>query len=297
MTFAVNHLAYFLLTLSLMDLLKASAPARIVNVSSAAHRGAKLDFDDLMMKKSYNGWTAYSRSKLANLLFAYELARRLEGTGVTANAMHPGWVATGFGRDNGLLGEAWLLLTRLFAIGPEKGARTVVYLATSPDVAGVSGGYFVHERAVQSSPASLDAAAAKRLWQVSLDLTGVPDVVLAANRRRIVDFFPTTHRGPFGFPIRQRIVEISGGTRTSSRSYVSSRIPSGVYNVPRGQPSAAAPRRTSCTTNSQRDNALSVSASLADPSTTSARHWAASRPGSTSGGAATCKPAPKDSMT
>ena len=124
-----------------------------------------------------------------------------------------------------------------------------------------------------------------------------PRLHSGANRQRIVDFFPTTHRGPFGFPIRQRIVEISGGTRTSSRSYVSSRIPSGVYNVPRGQPSAAAPRRTSCTTNSQRDNALSVSASLADPSTTSARHWAASRPGSTSGGAATCKPAPKDSMT
>ena len=121
MTFAVNHLAYFLLTLSLIDMLKASAPARVVNVSSGAHRGAKLDFDDLMMKKGYNGWTAYSRSKLANLLFTYELARRLEGTGVTANAMHPGWVATGFGRGNGLLGEGWLLLTRLFAIGPEEG--------------------------------------------------------------------------------------------------------------------------------------------------------------------------------
>ncbi len=177
MTFAVNHLAYFLLTLSLIDLLKASAPARVVNVSSGAHRGAKLDFDDLMMKKSYHGWTAYSRSKLANLLFTYELARRLEGTGVTANAMHPGWVATGFGRDNGLLGAAWLLLTRLFAIGPEKGARTVVYLATSPDVAGVCGGYFVHERAVPSAPDSLDLASAKRLWQLSLDLTGAPDVV------------------------------------------------------------------------------------------------------------------------
>lgn len=172
MTFAVNHLAYFLLTHLLLDRLKASAPSRIINVASAAHRGAVLSFDDLMGEKNYTGWRAYRRSKLANLLFTYELARRLEGTGVTANAVHPGWVATRFG-GTGWKGQLLQVVARVGAISPEKGARTVIYLATSPDVAQMSGRYFVKERVVNASVASLDTGAARRLWQVSLELTGL----------------------------------------------------------------------------------------------------------------------------
>jgi NAD(P)-dependent dehydrogenase (short-subunit alcohol dehydrogenase family) len=173
MTFAVNHLAYFLLTHQLLDVLKSSAPARIVNVSSAAHRKAVLDFANLQGENGYGGWTQYCRSKLMNLLFTYELSRWLEGTGLTANALHPGWVATGFGANNGWKGGLLQLAARCLAISPEKGARTVLYLATAPEVAGISGRYFERERAVPSSPASYDEAAAKRLWQVSAELTGV----------------------------------------------------------------------------------------------------------------------------
>jgi NAD(P)-dependent dehydrogenase (short-subunit alcohol dehydrogenase family) len=173
MTVAVNHLAYFLLTHLLLDPLRAGAPSRVVNVSSRAHERATLDFDDLMGERSYGGWRQYCRSKLMNLLFTYELARRLGGTGVTANALHPGFVATRFASANGWKGGLIRLAARLFAIGPEKGARTVVYLASSPEVAGVSGRYFVRERAVPSSPASLDEAAQQRLWQLSLELAGL----------------------------------------------------------------------------------------------------------------------------
>jgi NAD(P)-dependent dehydrogenase (short-subunit alcohol dehydrogenase family) len=171
MTFAVNHLAYFLLTHLLLDTLQASALARVVNVASNAHRKAMLDFDDLQGERHYGGWRAYCRSKLANLLFTYELARRLAGTGVTCNALHPGWVATGFARNNGWRGRLFQLAARCLAISPEKGARTVIYLATAPDVKGVSGQYFFRQRAVPSSPASYDETAAKRLWQISLELT------------------------------------------------------------------------------------------------------------------------------
>jgi NAD(P)-dependent dehydrogenase (short-subunit alcohol dehydrogenase family) len=174
MTFAVNHLAYFQLTLLLLDLLKTSAPARIVNVASRAHTGATLDFEDLLSKKRYRGWQAYARSKLANLLFTYELARRIAGTGVTANALHPGFVATGFGAGTGWRGLLLRLGARLYAINPEQGAHTVVYLATSAEVAGVNGKYFFKQKAVPSSPASSDKAAAKRLWQVSLEMVGIP---------------------------------------------------------------------------------------------------------------------------
>jgi NAD(P)-dependent dehydrogenase (short-subunit alcohol dehydrogenase family) len=169
MTFAVNHLAYFLLTQLLLDTLRASAPARVVNVSSEAHRKASLDFDDLMGEQHYHGWTQYCRSKLMNLLFTYDLARRLEGTGVTANALHPGWVATRFAGNNGWKGWLWQLVARCFAISPEKGARTVLHAAAAPDLVSVSGRYFVHERAVPSSAESHDEAAARRLWQLSLD--------------------------------------------------------------------------------------------------------------------------------
>jgi NAD(P)-dependent dehydrogenase (short-subunit alcohol dehydrogenase family) len=174
-TFAVNHLAYFHLTLLLLDRLKAAAPARVVNVSSRAHRGGKLDFDDLQGKRRYGGWQAYCRSKLENLLFTYELARRLAGAGVTVNALHPGFVATGFAANNAGAGSLLHLGARLFGRSPEKGARTIVYLACAPEPAGVTGLYFVDERPVQSSPASHDETAARRLWQVSLELTGAPD--------------------------------------------------------------------------------------------------------------------------
>lgn len=171
MTFAVNHLAYFLLTQLLLDAFKAAAPARVVNVASEAHRGAVLNFDDLQAERRYSGWRQYCRSKLMNLLFTYELARRIDGTAVTVNAMHPGWIATGFGGNNGWRGYVWQAVARCFARSPEEGARTVLYLASSPEVAGTSGRYFVRERAVASSPASYDEAAAKRLWQVSAEWT------------------------------------------------------------------------------------------------------------------------------
>jgi len=172
MTWAVNHLAYFLLTQLLLDVLKASAPARIINVSSRAHQRANLLFDDLLGERRYGGWNAYCRSKLANLLFTYELARRLQGTGVTVNALHPGFVATGFAGNNGWLGRLFQSLARWTAISPEEGAQTILYLATAPEVANVSGKYFVQKRAVSSSAASSDEAAARRLWQVSLEQTG-----------------------------------------------------------------------------------------------------------------------------
>jgi retinol dehydrogenase 12 len=170
MTFAVNHLGYFLLTQLLLDRLKASAPARIVNVSSEAHRKTVLDFDDLMGERHYAGWRAYCQSKLANLLFTYELARRLRGTGVIANALHPGWVATGFGGNNGWRGRILRLAARCFAVSPETGARTVIYLASSPQVAEANGLYFVRERAKESSSVSYDEASAKRLWEISREL-------------------------------------------------------------------------------------------------------------------------------
>ena len=171
MTFAVNHLAYFLLTQLLLETLAASAPARVINVSSEAHRKAGMVFDDLMGERGYGGWHAYCQSKLANVLFTYEQARRLGGTGVTVNALHPGWVSSGFAGNNGWKGDILQLLARWFAISPEEAARTVLYLATAPEAAGASGKYFVREHAVSSSRASCDEAAAQRLWQLSLELT------------------------------------------------------------------------------------------------------------------------------
>jgi NAD(P)-dependent dehydrogenase (short-subunit alcohol dehydrogenase family) len=171
MTVAVNHLAYFLLTHLLQDMLQASAPARVVNVSSAAHRRTTLDFDDLQGERGYSGWRQYCRSKLMNLLFTHELARRLHGTGVVANALHPGWVATGFAANNGWKGRLWQRIAGWFAISPEEGARTIVYLASSPDVASISGRYFIEEKEARPSPAACDENAARRLWQISAELT------------------------------------------------------------------------------------------------------------------------------
>jgi retinol dehydrogenase 14 len=170
-TFAVNHLAPFLLTGLLLDRLTASAPARIVTVSSGAHATGKINFGDLQGEHRYSGPQAYSQSKLANILFSYELARRLEGTGVTATALHPGVARTGFAaEDPSPLWKLFLPLIRLFLKTPQKGAATSIYLASSPEVEGVTGTYFAARKPKASSQASRDTAAAARLWQISLDL-------------------------------------------------------------------------------------------------------------------------------
>jgi NAD(P)-dependent dehydrogenase (short-subunit alcohol dehydrogenase family) len=170
MTMALNHLNYFYLTALLRDRLLASAPARIVNVSSDAHKGGSINFDDLMSTKKYSAFGAYAMSKLANVLFTYELARRLEDSGVTANALHPGFVASNFGRSNGGMMGAIMPVFQLFAISPDKGAETTIYLAASPEVAGVTGKYFAKKQAVKSSGASYDEAAQRRLWEMSEQL-------------------------------------------------------------------------------------------------------------------------------
>jgi NAD(P)-dependent dehydrogenase (short-subunit alcohol dehydrogenase family) len=170
MTMALNHLNYFYLTSLLQDRLLKSAPARIVNVSSDAHKMGKIEFDDLMSEKKYSSFGVYSMSKLANVLFTYELARRLEDSGVTANALHPGFVASNFGRSNGGMWGALMPAIQLFAISPQKGAETSIYLSASPEVEGVTGKYFAKKQAVQSSPASYDLTVQRRLWEVSEQL-------------------------------------------------------------------------------------------------------------------------------
>lgn len=174
LTWAVNHLAPFLLTNLLTDLLVASAPARVVTVASDAHEGARLDLDDLQYtRRRYRTMAVYGQSKLANILFTVELARRLEGTGVTANCLHPGVVGSDFGsRTGGLFSFGWRIL-RPFVLSPERGARTSIYLATSPEVARVTGRYFVRGRARDPSPAARDAEMASRLWEVSERMTGL----------------------------------------------------------------------------------------------------------------------------
>ena len=172
-TFAVNHLAPFLLTNLLLDTLKVSAPSRVVTVSSAAHKTYPLDLDDLQGERRYSGFGAYSRSKLANILFTLELSRRLEGTGVTANCLHPGVVATGIFRN--VPGWIRFILTSPLVLSPERGADTMIYLATAPEVAEVSGQYFVRRKPVRSSRASRDAETARRLWWASEVLTAASD--------------------------------------------------------------------------------------------------------------------------
>ena len=173
-TFAVNHLAPFLLTNLLLARLEASAPARVVTVSSGAQSMGRIDFDDLSGERDYNGQRAYNQSKLANVMFTYELARRLQGSGVTANVLHPGVVRTAFGReDSGRWMRLMLPLARPFMKTPARGAETSIYLASSDDVADVSGRYFANSRAKDSSRASNDAAAAARLWEISAQLVGL----------------------------------------------------------------------------------------------------------------------------
>lgn len=165
--FAVNHLAYFLLTSLLLDRLKACAPARIVNVASSAHFRGRIDFEDLESERRYRSRRTYAMTKLANLLFTFELARRLEGKGVVANALHPGVVATGLLADYLRVAPGLSFLTRLVGISPEEGARTIVHLAASSEAERVTGKYFVKERERRSSEASRDPAAARRLWAES----------------------------------------------------------------------------------------------------------------------------------
>jgi NAD(P)-dependent dehydrogenase (short-subunit alcohol dehydrogenase family) len=172
MTFAVNHLSYFSLTNLLLDTLIASAPARIVNVSSNMHRQGELDFDDLQSARHYDGGTAYNNSKLMNILFTYELARRLSGTRVTANALHPGVISTNLMNANNSSRKSARFDPA--STGGEHGARTSVYLASSPEVEGVTGKYFVSSKAAASSPASYDEDAARLLWEASAEMTGVP---------------------------------------------------------------------------------------------------------------------------
>jgi retinol dehydrogenase 14 len=173
-TFAVNHLAAFLLTNLLLDRLKASAPARVVTVSSAAQSSGTIDFDDLQGARDYSERKAYPQAKLASLMFTYELARRLDGTGVTATVLHPGVVNTGFGaEDPGLIFKVLVPLMRPFMKTPTQGAATSIYLASSPDVEGVTGKYFSDRRPKTSNNASYDQPAATRLWQVSEELVGL----------------------------------------------------------------------------------------------------------------------------
>lgn len=173
MTWALNHLSYLLLTNELLDLLKASGPARVVSVSSEAHRGARIHWDDPEGKRGFNAWGAYGQSKLANILFTVELARRLEGTRVTANCLHPGFVATGFGKNNGGLWQ-WLMgLAQLAAISPAEGAKTTIYLASSPEVAAISGRYFDKSKVAVPSAEAQRAADATRLWELSERMVGI----------------------------------------------------------------------------------------------------------------------------
>jgi NAD(P)-dependent dehydrogenase (short-subunit alcohol dehydrogenase family) len=166
-TFALNHMAYFVLTLALRERLVASAPGRVVNTASRAHLGNVLDFGDLQMRRRYQPLTAYGRSKLANILFTRELARRLSGTGVTANCLHPGFVATGLGQRGGGFFGMMVGLSMLFAGRAEDGAKTIVHLAAAPELATTTGAYFAECREIEPSVAAQDDAAAQRLWQES----------------------------------------------------------------------------------------------------------------------------------
>ena len=171
--FAVNHLAPFLLTNLLRPKLTASAPARVITVSSDAHTAARLDLDDPNLEHGWSSWRSYSNSKLANILFTRELARRLDGTGVTANCLHPGVVRTGFGRDARPLMRVGITIAKPFMLSPERGADTIVYLASSPDVAAKTGGFYVKRQLREPSAAARDDGLARRLWEISERLTGL----------------------------------------------------------------------------------------------------------------------------
>ncbi len=186
-TFALNHMSYFVLTHGLRERLKTSAPARVVNTSSDAHQSFTLDFDDLQSEKAYRfnflewmryggpGFKVYGRSKLCNILFTRELARRLAGSGVTANCLHPGFVATRFGDDSGGLIGFGIRIGKRFALTPEQGAETLVYLASSPEVATVTGEYFHKCHPAQPTAEAQNEDKARRLWQESANIAGLAE--------------------------------------------------------------------------------------------------------------------------
>jgi retinol dehydrogenase-12 len=170
MTFALNHLGYFYLTYLLLDTLKETGASRVVNVSSDAHRGAKIDFEDLQNERNYAGFSAYGKSKFANVLFTYELSRKLAGTQVTTNALHPGFVASEFGKNNGGFLRFAMKLMKPFQKTVEQGASTSIYLASSLKMAAVTGKYFADSMEVKSDPLTYDQSAAEMLWQKSLEM-------------------------------------------------------------------------------------------------------------------------------
>jgi NAD(P)-dependent dehydrogenase (short-subunit alcohol dehydrogenase family) len=167
MVFAVNHVAYFLLTMLLLDRIKQSAPARIVIVASEAHRFGRINFDDLGGERRYSTFGAYAQSKLANILFSYELARRLAGTGVTVNCLHPGGIASGLWTNNGPLAQLIMKAAKPFLKTPEQGAKTIIYLASSDEVEGATGKYYANCKEKTSNKESYDLNVAQRLWEVS----------------------------------------------------------------------------------------------------------------------------------
>jgi len=184
MTFAVNHLAYFLLTNLLLEPIKASSPARIINVSSNVHASGKIEFDNLQGERDYSP-KAYDNSKLANILFTMELARRLEGTGVTVNALYPGFVATGFAKNNGKVIAALVsIFAPLVARSPAKGAETSIYLASSPSVEGITGKYFYDSHVLPAASQATDMMVARKLWDVSAEMVHLADGTPAKTKQR-----------------------------------------------------------------------------------------------------------------
>jgi NAD(P)-dependent dehydrogenase (short-subunit alcohol dehydrogenase family) len=175
LTFATNHMSYFVFTHRLRKSLQAAAPARVINTSSDAHKGAKLDFNDLQSANRYRGFPVYGRSKLANILFTSELARRLAGSDVTANCLHPGFVATRFGDHSGGFFSYVVRAAKLFAISPEKGAETIIYLASSGEVANTTGKYFYKCRPATPTKEARDDESARRLWVETAKLAGIED--------------------------------------------------------------------------------------------------------------------------
>ncbi len=175
LTFALNHVSYFVMANGLRDSLVAAAPARLINTASDAHKGNKLDFDDLQSAKGFSGFKVYGRSKLCNILFTRELARRWSGNGVTVNTLHPGFVSTRFGNESGGYFSYLVRFAKLFAISPEKGAETIVYLASSPAVASTSGQYFYKCRPATPTREAQDDDSAGRLWQETAKLSGIGD--------------------------------------------------------------------------------------------------------------------------